>query len=166
MQLCSMEMCACAAAARVFKIIVGHLSYLFCAMASSNGQVSQQCLDLGVRDSREVCKKLGIACRGNREEILSRLSAFPPGAIRAAWGFGRRSAEKHQGKTPAKEESIDQLRQHVLPDGNKRRRVEPERYSPNTSVEDDDGSNWDGISLDSSSVKSTVKEVETISDGE
>lgn len=111
-------------------------------------------------------KKLGIACRGNREEILSRLSAFPPGAIRAAWGFGRRSAEKHQGKTPAKEESIDQLRQHVLPDGNKRRRVEPERYSPNTSVEDDDGSNWDGISLDSSSVKSTVKEVETISDGE
>lgn len=124
MQLCSMGMCACAAAARVFKIIVGHLSYLFCAMASSNGP------------------------------------------IRAAWGFGRRSAEKHQGKTPAKEESIDQLRQHVLPDGNKRRRVEPERYSPNTSVEDDDGSNWDGISLDSSSVKSTVKEVETISDGE
>lgn len=57
MQLCSMGMCACAAAARVFKIIVGHLSYLFCAMASSNGQVSQQCLDLGVRDLREVCKK-------------------------------------------------------------------------------------------------------------
>lgn len=135
-------------------------------MALSAQQLQrQQYNDMGVRDLREVCKRLGVSCRGNREEILSRLSAFSPGAVKAAWGLGRRSGEQHQGKTPAKEDDPEKLRQHVLPDGEKRRRVEPSRYSPSNSVDDDDDSNWDGISLDSSN-GSKVQEVDVVSDGE
>lgn len=112
--------------------------------------------DLSVRNLRDVCKELGVPCRGNREQILSRLSAFGYSAqqIRVAWKrvqLKQVADQREKEQEEEKREDARKLRKHVLPARVKRRRVAPARYSPSPmTMEDDDESSWRDISCDSS----------------
>eukprot|EP00435_Cladocopium_sp_Y103_P010604 s5833_g2.t1 len=130
-----------------------------------------------VEDLRMICKGLKVACRGNRSAVIARLTAFSFAEIHAEWVKGMNTRARHRTETRArkrtrcnrrgaekdqqKDQKKDKERAHsipvrtlaslILPDHTKRRQTKPDRYSPQSTPEDDDESCWDGISLDGSS---------------
>ena len=99
---------------------------------------------LGVRALRNLCKRLGVPCRGNRQQILDRL------AVQVEKGVHLLPAKEDSEKKKKKKIPHDDVIDKGLVVTGKRSRIEPERYSPDTSVVDDSDDDWAGISLDSS----------------
>eukprot|EP00435_Cladocopium_sp_Y103_P043280 s4537_g12.t1 len=118
--------------------------------------------------------------RGNRAAVIARLTAFSSAVIHAEWVKGMNTRARHQRmetrrarkrtrcnrgaentKQKQQQQKEDKERAYsipvrklaslILPDHIKRRQTKPDRYSPESTPEDDDESCWDGISLDGSS---------------
>ena len=115
--------------------------------------------DLSVRELREKCKQLGATVRGSRVELMQRLQKLGldirrgtsissmPRTSQTCPTCGRPFRAKLEKSKPENNLTRRELRAALLNEARDRKR--PCWYSPSVErMEDDDSSDWAGVSLD------------------